>query len=127
MQMGIREVLEEFKASTAGQHLSGYEDQIVDGDVDSVNRSIPYILRELLDEGDSLHELAPMQSPTPFYAWFRKDQTSSVGVETVAGSSAGTTAIRFKLLDVRSLEELLHALVLPLFTRRPMPIISCDD
>ena len=127
MDNEIKDVLIRFKQETNSNNTceTTYPDQTVCyADVGAVNRCIPYILRDvLMENGDSVHELAPVQNPTPFYAWFRGNQCKSVGIYTVPGDSVGTTTIQFKLLEVESQEQLLHELVLPFFTRQAQP--SC--
>ena len=114
----VQQILVHFKAESV--NMEAYEDQTVDcADVRAVNQCIPYIVRDLLlESGDSLHELKPMHSVMPFYAWFRGSSMKSVGIETALNREAGTTAIKFKLVEAYTLEELLNALVMPLFTGR---------
>lgn len=112
MEFDLREVLETFKQS---RDTESYEDQVIHGDVVTVNQRIPYTLLEVMDAGDKVHELGPAGC-LPFYAWYRGDnQSVSCGIETRAGIEAGTTIVRFKLFDVDNQEQLLHCLVAPLF------------
>ena len=121
MDQEIKDVLLSFKQHTSSNPACDtYEDQILDyEDVAAVNQRIPYILRDVIMEpGDHVHELAPMQQGQPFYAWFRNNQHDrSVGIFTVAGSAPGTTAICFKLIAVDSQEQLLSYLATLFFTQ----------
>lgn len=119
MQSDVRDILQELKQSTSGTDVMSYEDQVVDGDFWAVNQCIPYILVDIKDPGDKVHEVdARMQGANaPFYAWYRCGEIKSIGIETVQGHEEGTTAIRFKFVEAENEHDLLNALVTPFFRR----------
>jgi hypothetical protein len=136
MDLDVRNILLEVNNDCNSSSVQNYCVHEVDGDVLRVNACIPHIIRDIMDEGDGLYELAlcggfllldsdddnncgiRRVNNLPFYAWFRAT-TRSIAVETLEAhdnNTGTTTQMRFKFVEAGSRDELLEKLAVPFFT-----------
>jgi|688.fasta_scaffold821810_1 hypothetical protein len=110
----LREIILRFKHDTYLTNQERYDDQMIDGEMQHVNFCLPYVLRDVMEPGDQVHELSPM-GMFPFYVWFQHRQINSAVISTVAGDEIDTTILRFRLVEADSPEELISSAAAPFF------------